>query len=73
MLARTELNDTNLIRAINMNVIPAATYPKNICKFTIAGLNESDQIVKREVRENYMLGKQASDERLYLKREMGGR
>ena len=36
-------------------------------------LNELDQIVKRELRKNNMLGKQANDERLYLKRGQGGR
>ena len=35
--------------------------------------NELDQIVKRELRKNNMLGKQASDEGLYLKRDQGGR
>ena len=40
---------------------------------TKSELNELDQIVKREVRKNNMLGKQESDERLYLKRDQGGR
>ena len=36
-------------------------------------LNELDQVIKRERRSKKMLGKQASDERLYLKRKDGGR
>lgn len=73
MIANTELNDANMIKAINMKVVPVATYAMNICKFTIAELRALDQIIKRELREKYMLGKQSSDERLYLKRIAGGR
>ena len=73
MLTGTELNDINLIKAINMKVIPAATYAMNVCKFTQAELKELDQIIKKELRNKNMLGRQASDERLYLKREKGGR
>ena len=36
-------------------------------------LNELDQIIKRELRVKNMLGIQANDERLYLKRDQGGR
>ena len=73
MLTKTELNDANLIKAINMKVIPVATYAMNVCKFTVAELKELDQIIKKELRVKNMLGRQASDERLYLKRERGGR
>ena len=72
MLTKTELNDANLIKAINVKVIPIATYAMNVCKFTVAELKELDQIIK-ELRVKNMLGRQASDERLYLKRERGGR
>ena len=34
MLTNTELNDVNLVCAINTKVIPGATYPMNVCKFT---------------------------------------
>ena len=54
--------------AINAKVIPVATYPMNVCKFTSGELNELDQVIKRELRSKKMLGKQASDERLYLKK-----
>ena len=45
----------------------------NVCILTKSELNELDQIVKRELRKNNMLGRQASDERLYLKGDQGGR
>ena len=44
MLTKTELNDANLIKAINMKVIPVATYAMNVCKFTVTELKELDQI-----------------------------
>ena len=67
MLTKTELNDANLIKAINVKVIPIATYTMNVCKFMVAELKELDQIIKKELRVKNMLGRQASDERLYLK------
>ena len=73
LLMKSELNDENLIQAINSKVIPVAAYPMNVCKMTKGELNELDQIVRRELRKNNMLGRQASDERLYLKRDQGGR
>ena len=42
MLTKTELNDANLIKAINMKVILIATYAMNVCKFTVAELKELD-------------------------------
>ena len=74
LLMKSELNDENLIQVINSKVIPVAAYPMNVCKMTKGELNELDQIaiVKRELRNNNMLGKQASDERLYLKRDQSG-
>ena len=73
MLINTELNDINLARAINAKVIPVAAYPMNVCKFSNGELKELDQVIKREMRSSNILGKQGSDERLYLKREDGGR
>ena len=67
MLTKTELNDKNLIKTINTKVIPVAAYPMNVCKFTKAELNELDLVVKRELRKCNMLGRQSSDERLFLK------
>ena len=73
MIVKTELNDENLIKAINIKVIPVAAYVMNICKFNVSELKELNQIIKRKLRGRSMLGRQASDERLYLKREKGGR
>ena len=67
------LNDVNLVRAINTKVIPVAAYLMNVWKFTGGELKELDQVMKRELRSKYMLGKQSSDDRLYLMREDGGR
>ena len=36
-------------------------------------LRELDQVIKRDLRKNNMLGRQASDERLYMKGKDGGR
>ena len=69
MLVDTELNDANLISAINAKVISVASYPMNICKFSNGELNQLDQVIRKELRVKNMLGRQASDERLYLKRE----
>ena len=71
MIVKTELNDENLIKAINIKVIPVAAYVMNICKFNVSELKELNQIIKRKLRGRSMLGRQASDERLYLKREKG--
>ena len=73
ILTKTELNDNNLIKAINAKVIPVAAYPMNVCKFTKQEIAELDQVIKRELRSNNQLGRQSSDERLYLKRDIGGR
>ena len=73
MLTNIELNDGNLVCAINTKVISAAAYPMNVCKFTDGELKELDQVTKCEMRSKNMLGKQSSDERLFLIREDGGR
>ena len=73
LLTKTELDDANLIQAINKKVIPVAAYAMNVCKFSTGELNELDQVIKRELRQKNMLGRQASDERLYLTRAKGGR
>ena len=73
ILSNTELNDVNLVHAINTKVIPVAAYPTNVCKFTDEELKELDQVIKRELRSKNVLGKQSSNERLYRIREDGGR
>ena len=69
IIINTELNDANIIKAINVKVIPVAAYAMNICKFSVGELKELDQIMKKQLRGKNMLGRQASDKRLYLKRE----
>ena len=64
IITRTELNDKNLVKAINAKVIPVAAYPMNVCKFTQSELTELDQVIKRDLRKNNILGRQASNERL---------
>ena len=73
IIINTELNDANLIKAVKMKVIPVAAYAMNTCKFSVGELKELDQIIKKQLRGKNMLGRQACDERLYLKREKGGR
>ena len=65
--------NTELIKAINMKVISVAAYAINICRFSFGELKELDQMIKREFQGKNMLGKQANDERLCLKREKDGR
>ena len=64
---KTKLNDKNLVKTINTKVILVAPYPMNVCKFTQSGLTELDQVIKRDLRKNNMLRRQASNERLYMK------
>ena len=61
------------MRAINCRVIPVAVYAMTVCQFTRKKLNDLDILVKDILRKRGMLGRQASDERLYLKRQDGGR
>ena len=63
IITRIELNDQSLVKAINTKVIPVAAYSMNVCKFTQSELMELDQVIKRDLRKNNMLGRQARDER----------
>ena len=51
MLIKAGLNDKNLIKAINAEVIPVAAYPMNVCKFTKAELNVLDLVIKKRIKE----------------------
>ena len=73
LLTKTELNDENVMTAINSKAVQVAAYIMNICRFTKAELSELDKIIKRELRDKSMLGRQTSGERLYLKLHKGGR
>ena len=72
-LTTTELYERNLIKAINTRVIPVASYVMNVCDFNKKQLDDFDKLIKKELRDKGMHGKQASDERLYLKCQDGGR
>ena len=72
MSINMELNNINLVRAIDAKVIPVTAYPMNVCKFSNGELKELDQVIKQEMRSSSILGKQGSDERLNLKRKDGG-
>ena len=49
MIANTEFSDANLIKAVNMKVIPVAVYAMNICRFNVGELKELNQAIKREL------------------------
>ena len=51
MLIKAGLNDKNLIKVINAEVIPVAAYPMNVCKFTKAELNVLDLVIKKRIKE----------------------
>ena len=72
-LVELELYDKNLMREINCRIIPVAAYAMNVCQFTQKELYDLDMLVKDILRTRGMLGRQASDERLYLKRQDGAR
>ena len=63
----------NLRTAINCRVILVATYTMNVCQFTRKELYNLDLLVKDILRKRGMLDRQASDERLCLKRQDAGR
>ena len=73
LIVQYELNDKNLINAINSRVIPVITYGMNIMKFTQNEIVSLEMIIKRCLRQNKMHALQGSDERLYLPRIKGGR
>lgn len=72
MLTKSELFDRNMIKAMNSRVIPVAGYPMNVSKFSKGDLRELKMALKKELKRN-MLGRQSSDERLYMNRNIGER
>ena len=73
LLTKTKLNDENFMTASNSKNIPVAAYSINICHYRKAELSELYQIIKRELRNKSMLGRQSSDERFHPKWENDGR
>ena len=72
-LTSLNLNDQNLMKAINSRVIPVAGYVMNVCHLGKNELDELDKLVKNVLRREGFHGRQSSDERLYAKRTEGGR
>ena len=72
-LTGLNLNDENLMKAINCRVIPVAGYVMNVCNLGKGDLDELDMTVKSVLRREGFHGRQSSDERLYSKRSEGGR
>ena len=72
-LTSLNLNDQNLMKAINSRVIPVAGYVMNVCHLGKNELDKLDKLVKNVLRREGFHGRQSSDERLYTKRTEGGR
>ena len=72
-LTSLNLNDQNLVKAINCRVIPVAGYVMNVCNLGKGELDELDKIVKSVLRREGFHERQSSDDRLYSKRIGGGR
>ena len=72
-LVGLNLNDQNLMKAINCQVIPVAGYVLNVVNLGKGDLDELDKIVKGVLRREGFHGRQSNDERLYTKRSDGGR
>ena len=72
-LTGLKLNDKNLMKAINCRVVTVAGYVMNVCNLEKDDLDKLDMTVKSVLRKEGFHGKQSSDERLYLKRNEGGR
>ena len=73
IITRTELNDKNLGKAIN--TIKSLSNESKIHSIWItqSELTKLDQVIKRDLRKNNLLGQEATDERLYIKRNDMGR
>ena len=72
-LTSLNLNDKNLMKAINFRVIPVVGYAMSVCNLGKDELDEMDKIVKSVLRREGFHGRQSSDERLHSKRKEGGR
>ncbi len=72
-LVKLQLHDKNLMKAINCRVVPVAAYVMNVCHLSEGEIESLDQLVKEILRREGQHGRQASDERLYMKRIEGGR
>ena len=73
LLISLNLNDQNLMKAINCRVIPVSGYVMNVCNPGKGELDEVDKIVISVLRREGFNGRQSSDERLNSKTIDGGR
>ena len=73
IIIRTELNDKNLGKAIN--TIKSLSNESKIHSIwtTQSELTKLDQVIKTDSRKNNLLGREATNERLYIKRKDMGR
>ena len=71
-LTSKELYERNLIKAINTRVVQVASYVTNVFDFKQKEIDDLHKLIKKALRDKGMHGRQASDERLYLKVEDGG-
>ena len=72
-LTEQQLNE---MKAINTRVIPVVAYVMNVCSLNQKKLGGLDKLISNTIsalRDNGMLGRQSSDERLYMKRQNDGR
>lgn len=58
--------------AINTRGISVAAYVMNFCNLNEKQFDGLDKLIKEAMRDNFMLERQSSDERLYSKRQVGG-
>ena len=72
-LTGLNLNEKNLMKAINCRVIPVAGYVMNVCNLGKGELDKLDMIVKSVLRREGFHGRQSRNERLYSKRNEGGK
>ena len=54
VITKTQLNDKNFNQSYKYH----SSYAMNVCKFTQSELTEFDQVIKRDLRKNNMLGRQ---------------
>ena len=72
-LTSTELYERNLIKTINTRLVPVASYVMHVYDFNQKQIDDLDKLIEKALHGKGMRGLQASDERLYLKAENGGR
>ena len=72
-LRELSLNDKNLMKAINGRVTPVAGYVMNVYNIGKSDLDDLDMTVKSVFRRERFSERISSNERLYSKRNKGGR